>query len=573
MRMEFNRLVLVKRYLWGSLLVAIIPLALMAGLYDRYSSYLHDKLIVERIDGDLQTALVKMQGFLDTQIYHLENLADLPEIGEFLIRGKTHSASPQLTDFFYLITNSQDIYGAEFFDVEGELVHSIPTRSISTLSQTYNQLPIVKTKSVEILGPIAPKNGKPGWFLIRKNVIRLGEKIGTIVLKVRLTSFTEQASLLYRVGVYQPFLNTASLNTTFRQSFSVVGTQEIPGSLITTSASFLPGWTLSLHSFGKDIADPRLYIRYLLLIFAALSAFGIVALFVHMSERLAHLISPLNEGARSIAKGDFSVRVSEDGPGEIKSLAKSFNEMSARLNSLIHTRVDSERRAALGNLAAGIAHEVRNPLAIISTTIHGLKRSEKDQNRKDMLEIINEEIIRTDGIVEEFLDYARPREPKNEATLVRDVLNSVVTLTSATMSKQKVKLNRTGDASIRLDVDSSHLRQVLMNIVLNSLDAMPDGGHLTIRTTRNESSGEILIQDSGAGMDAACLKKAQTPFFTSKKGGTGLGLAICSQLISANGGTLNIESELGKGTSVSLTFPLAKSDAHTKLTSRKASDQ
>jgi two-component system sensor histidine kinase HydH len=567
MIMEFNRLVLVKRYLWGSLLVAIIPLALMAGLYDRYSSYLHDKLIVERIDGDLQTAIVKMQGFLDTQIYHLENLADLPEIGDFLVSRKTHSASPQLTDFFYLITNGQDVYGAEFFDVEGQLVHSIPTRSALTPLNTYHKLPLVKTKTVDILGPIPPENGKPGWFVIRKDVIRLGEKIGSIVLKVRLTSLTEQASLLYRDGVYQPFLNTAS-----KASYSVLGTKEVPGSVITTSTALLPGWTISLHSYGKDLADPRLYIRYLLLIFVALSAFGIVALFVHMSERLAHLISPLNEGARSIANGDFSVRVSEDGPGEIRSLAKSFNEMSSRLNSLIHTRVDSERRAALGNLAAGIAHEVRNPLAIIGTTIHGLKRSEKEPARKEMLEVINEEIIRTDAIVEEFLDYARPREPKNEATLVRDVLNSVVTLTSATMSKQDVKLNLTGDASIHLEVDPSHLRQILMNIVLNSLDAMPNGGHLTIRTIRNVNSGEILIQDSGNGMDASCLTQAQTPFFTSKKGGTGLGLAICSQLISANGGTLKIESEVGHGTSVSITLPLVSQALKKQLSSSQDCD-
>jgi two-component system sensor histidine kinase HydH len=195
-------------------------------------------------------------------------------------------------------------------------------------------------------------------------------------------------------------------------------------------------------------------------------------------------------------------------------------------------------------------------LATIGTTIHGLIGSEKDPERKKMLEAVDNEIIRTDAIVEEFMNYARPREPKLEAASVSDVFNHVKVLVSATALESGVEIRLLGQRSVMVFADLGQLRQVFMNIIFNALQAMPDGGHLSLRVVAKDDVAEISVSDTGVGIDPDTLAKVQQPFFTTKKGGTGLGLSICVQLIKVNNGTFNIDSELGVGTTISINLPL-----------------
>jgi two-component system sensor histidine kinase HydH len=285
-------------------------------------------------------------------------------------------------------------------------------------------------------------------------------------------------------------------------------------------------------------------------------AISIFALFFNMSKRLASWVVPLKDGAKAIARGDLNVKVPDNGPGELGMLARSFNDMSDQLSSMISSRVDVERRAALGNLATGIAHEIRNPLATIGTTIHGLIGTEKDPERKKMLEAVDNEIIRTDSIVEEFMNYAHPREPKLEAVSISDVFNHVKVLVSATALESGVEIRLLGQRSVMVFADPGQLRQVFMNIIFNALQAMPDGGHLRLRVVAKGDVAEISVSDTGVGIDPDTLAKVQQPFFTTKKGGTGLGLSICVQLINVNNATFNIDSELGVGTTISINLPL-----------------
>ncbi len=281
-----------------------------------------------------------------------------------------------------------------------------------------------------------------------------------------------------------------------------------------------------------------------------------------MSQRLARWVLPLKNGAKAIAAGNLNVRVAEDGPGELGMLARSFNNMSEQLSSMISSRVDVERRAALGNLATGIAHEIRNPLATIGTTVHGLIGSESDPERKKMLEAVDNEIIRTDAIVEEFMNYARPREPKMEPCSIRDVFNHVNVLVSTTALDAGIKISLLGQRSIVVFADPGQLRQVFMNIILNALQAMPEGGHLRLKAIDHAGLAEITVSDSGTGIEPEVLEKVQQPFFTTKQGGTGLGLAICAQLVKVNGGTFEIQSKLGEGTTIRITMPIVQ--AHNK---------
>ncbi len=551
---DFGQLVLVKRYLWGSLAVAILPLLIIAILYDRHSSNLMDRLLLERIEGDMQTAVVKINSFVNAQYKRLENLADLPEINSVFTQNSTINLSPRLLDFLYLEIGDPDIYGIAFYNTEGKLIRAFPSWSEQTYSKNEVHLNNGFTEP-DVIQAVLPQSGRPGWFLIKKAVIRNEVSIGTLALMVRLASMTEQASPLYLRGVYEPIIITPN-----KDALSVVGSSmvgDITGgkNLLIESENFLPGWHIALQHIGKINKESDIG-RWLLVI-AAISALGIMWLFISMSERLARMITPLNDGAQAIANGDLTAQVPENGPGELGTLAHSFNNMSKQLNSMIKTRVYSERQASLGKLATGIAHEIRNPLATIRTTVHGLIRAETNPAHKEMLQVVNDEVVRTDAIVEEFMNYARPREPHKELIPVGDALATVSTLASASALETNVTMSITGDTSLVIHVDPGQLSQVLMNVVLNALQAMPEGGHLTLRTHRDGKFVHLTITDTGQGIPEEQLIEIQAPFFTTKKNGTGLGLAICAQLVHVNDGRMEIESVYGEGTTVHITFALA----------------
>lgn len=545
---DFGQLVIVKRYLWVSLAIAILPLLLIATLYNEHSSNLTDRLVLERMEGDLDATLAKIDAFIESQHKRLNTIADLPEISTAFSTAQTGQLPPRLLDFLYLAIGDPDIYSIAFYRTSGELVRAFPSWSQglqSTENMTINSL----ADNAEIIGPALPEAGRPGWFLVKKPVLRDGKEVGIVTIKVRLTSMTEQASELYRQGIYEPIIITPDAD-----ALSAVGHVVRPQQLLAESEPFLPGWRIALQQSGDPVTKPE--IRHWLLLVVIVSALCVTGLFLNMSSRLARMITPLNNAAQAIAKGNLSSRVPDTGPGELGTLARSFNNMTAQLSQMIQSRVYAERQASLGTLATGIAHEIRNPLATIRTTVHGLMHSETDSERKAMLNAVNQEVIRTDAIVEEFMNYARPREPHKESVVISDMLQKVFTLSSAAAMENGVQLSTTGDTSLILYMDSGQLNQVLMNLILNALDAMPDGGHLHIRTHREGSQAVIDITDTGDGIKPEQLEAVQTPFFTTKKGGTGLGLAICSQLVQANAGQMEIDSTVGEGTRVRLRLPL-----------------
>jgi len=237
-------------------------------------------------------------------------------------------------------------------------------------------------------------------------------------------------------------------------------------------------------------------------------------------------------------------------------LARSYNQMREQLGKLIESRIDVERRAALGSMAAGIAHEIRNPLTTVSATVHGLKRTEKDAERQQMLDVISSEIDRVDGAIRELLNYARPSEPEKEQVAIKGILQSIKVLIATTAHEKDVVVNISGQSNLLLLLDQAHLRQILLNLALNAIEAMPEGGHLTMRAYRNKGSAVLEVSDDGTGIDDDTKAKVLRPFFTTKSDGSGLGLSITNQLVEANGGTMQIESETAVGTTVTITFPV-----------------
>ncbi len=551
MWLRLPQLNLARRYLWGALVAALIPLVLISVAYDRYSVNLLQTLVTNRLSSNVEAVAARMSSYISAHDTRLENIADLRDTTLFF-ESQDPRIADQLYDLLLLEVESPDIYAIELQGLDGTALATVPTSRALTRSAEFSTLPFVEVDGTDIIGPALPSNGRPGWILIRRPVSRQQEVIGYVAIRSRLASITELAGGLEEPGVLLPQLTVFD-----RIRVTPVGTEASEGVVLAQSTQFIPGWRLNLVEGGSDLDEPRRRIRYLILLLAIVSAVGLFFLFFKMSQRLSGYLTPLNTGAQAIASGDFSVTVNEDGPGELGALARSYNRMREHLEKLIASRVDSERRATLGDMAAGIAHEIRNPLTTVAATLHGLSRGEKDAERQDMYQIVGSELDRVEETITEFVNFAKPRAPEIEEVLVRDVLKSVKTLISASAHEHAITISVSGDSTLRINVDAAQLRQIILNLSLNAIQAMTDGGQLRFRCYQDEGQAKLVVADNGHGMDASVLGKLFRPFFTTRSGGTGLGLPITNQLVEANGGKLHVASVPGEGTTVSIHFPLA----------------
>jgi two-component system sensor histidine kinase HydH len=217
----------------------------------------------------------------------------------------------------------------------------------------------------------------------------------------------------------------------------------------------------------------------------------------------------------------------------------------------------SERLAALGRLVAGMAHEIRNPLNSIRGFSQHLKsRFTRDTSEGKAVDIIVREVDRLNRVITELLDFSRPREPKMEKLDLNNVVKSTIVLVEREAASQGITLV-TEIAETRVPVmgDNDSLKQLLLNLILNGFQAMPDGGILTIRTGFSGRRSFMSVVDTGPGIEEGDHEKIFEPFFTTRESGTGLGLAIVHRIMLDHGGEIRLESTLGKGAVFTARFP------------------
>ncbi|MFH1942960.1 MAG: GAF domain-containing protein [bacterium] len=221
----------------------------------------------------------------------------------------------------------------------------------------------------------------------------------------------------------------------------------------------------------------------------------------------------------------------------------------------------SEELAAIGELSAGIAHEIRNPLVAITTAVSLLKdESELSSEGQQLLDIVKEESDHLAAIVEDFLQFARPKKPTFKEEDIRKLLNAVVKKYKD-LDENRVKwVERYEDSLPMVSIDRHQIQQVITNLLLNGLDAMQNGGVLTIEARQEKSARQervrILVSDSGVGIPDDEISKIFQPFYSMKEKGTGMGLAICRRIMEEHDGEIFVESEVGKGTMFSLLLPV-----------------
>jgi PAS domain S-box-containing protein len=241
------------------------------------------------------------------------------------------------------------------------------------------------------------------------------------------------------------------------------------------------------------------------------------------------------------------------------------------LTNLHHYRIQIERidrLATLGEVSAGIAHEIRNPLAGIKTSAQVLEESfSPGDHRSQLVARIVKEIDRSNELLKKFFNFAKPGKPKQEFVSLETLVEGVCLLLSSKMRKKEIVFEKNIESDIPdIYVDENQIEQVLINLFLNSIDAMEKGGSINVTLKVDEKQDEVVLEnsskavvmeivDSGCGIESNNLEKIFNPFFTTKSDGVGLGLSISSRLIEENGGRILVQSDRTQGAQFSIYFP------------------
>jgi signal transduction histidine kinase len=267
-------------------------------------------------------------------------------------------------------------------------------------------------------------------------------------------------------------------------------------------------------------------------------------------------------GVKSITEGNYDHRVLANGKDEIAELARMFNLMAERLGQLQSLETDLRRRdrlSAIGEVAVGIAHEVRNPLGTIKTSAELVrKRDGLAPADAKLLGYVIDEVRRIDGLIEEFLSFARPREPILRPFPITKVIERVQAFCEPELSRHGIEAVTIDESEAAwVEADEDHLFQACLNLVLNAVDAMSGGGRLTIRLERENEHLRIVFCDTGPGVPKAIEDKIFDPFFTTKPHGSGLGLAKVFSVMESHKGRVECQSRAGVGATFALILPVS----------------
>jgi two-component system, NtrC family, sensor kinase len=272
-------------------------------------------------------------------------------------------------------------------------------------------------------------------------------------------------------------------------------------------------------------------------------------------------LTGLATATRKVAQGDWSVRLPVEGYGEMQSLAETFNSMVETLNETQDQLVQKEKLASVGQLAAGVAHEINNPLGSVLLYADILQKEtpEEDTQQREDLDMIIREATRCKTIVNDLLNFSRQNEVMAQETDLNELLEELASAASRQELYEQVEIVPELDPQLpNIQADPLQLRQVFVNLMNNAAEAMPQGGTLSLRTQRGPSNGFVTVEveDTGVGITEENMKKLFTPFFTTKPigKGTGLGLAIVYGIVKMHRGQIGVQSEAGKGTRVTITL-------------------
>lgn len=329
-------------------------------------------------------------------------------------------------------------------------------------------------------------------------------------------------------------------------------------------------WIVAVGSYedefyreANDIKAAILFSMVLLiLVVGAISASLVFRAATIITSPITHMIGII----RLVKKGQLEQKMVVEGQDELAEMGNAFNrmtEMIRRNKEMESSLAQQGKMASLGVLSSGVAHEINNPLGVIlgyAGYLEG-KLNSDDPNYKYIHEI-KRESKRCKKIVQDLLSYARTPRPSLEYVDLNELLTQIVDFAANHTDMRGVSIRTEFAPGLpKIQLDGDQMRQVAINLILNAGGAMPDGGKLIVRTEPADGKRiKIIFRDSGCGIPGESLEKIFEPFYTTKERGTGLGLAITRQIIEQHHGEITIESEMGTGTTVTVTLPFERDD-------------
>ncbi|MCX9150978.1 sensor histidine kinase [Pseudomonas sp. TB1-B1] len=300
------------------------------------------------------------------------------------------------------------------------------------------------------------------------------------------------------------------------------------------------------------------------LIFLVSSALSLAA-GVLVSRRLTRPLRDLSQGVGAVISGNYTHRVAVSGGDELAQLSSTFNHMTERLGELHYLEAQLRRRDrlhALGEVAMGLAHEIRNPLGIIKTATQLLhRRADLPDTDKRHLEYVVSEVSRINDLITEFLDFAKPNPPLRVVQPARPLVEEILGFCAPELATHNIDAQVDDQApGAMMYADAKQLKQACLNLILNAIDAMPDGGRLTVGIRTVGDNTVISIADSGQGIAPDMIERIFTPFVTTKASGTGLGLAKVYSIMESHDGSIECTSEKDAGATFSLCIPAMGED-------------
>lgn len=317
--------------------------------------------------------------------------------------------------------------------------------------------------------------------------------------------------------------------------------------------------TLAAQSEGRDNLLSSISLSVIVV------AFGMITLL--LSNRVLSPLPSLISSIKRIGEGNFnqSLKVKTSDKDEVALLAREYNRMLEALrerDQKIHNQqtelLQSERLAAVGQLSAEVVHEIRNPLNAISLNMDWLDNElrDKDSEVAKTINSISREVQRLNQITESYLLRARVPVNERQKTRINELIQEVLDFSREEDRSRNIEVEtELCEHELFLETDPGRMKQAFLNVLKNAREAMPNGGKLRVRTERRENTYRIEFSDTGHGMTETAQKRSFQPFFTTKTGGTGLGLMLTKSIAEEANGSIECESQIGKGTTFTFQFP------------------
>lgn len=330
-------------------------------------------------------------------------------------------------------------------------------------------------------------------------------------------------------------------------------------------------WIVAVGSYENEFYEPadeieRQILTSMSLLTFVVGSFAVILVFV-ASKFLTDPIQRLIAGVREVKRGRLDTRLAVTTNDELGELAAEFNRMTEMLRKnkeLETTLAQQSKMASLGVLSSEVAHEINNPLGVIlGYAAHLEGKMDPDDPGLKYIQQIKRESKRCKNIVQDLLSYARVPKPALEETDINALLEQIVDFAAHHTDMDTVHIVTHFDPRLpRIRVDGDQIRQVALNLMLNAGAAMPEGGRLVVGTASGDDGWvQLSFQDSGSGIPPENLEKIFEPFFTTKTRGTGLGLAITRTIVEQHGGRIAVASEVGEGTTVTVSLPAHRESA------------